>query len=165
MVSGRLGWSITDRCLGGNGVHFFLASPSQNAQFSLEFFFFCFLVSCFNLLAFGSCCLRHITESSLHTEWPGFVSTQMLIWRTFNLAWALDRTPLHVLVYHRMEAQLAPELRHVIRFLNETSISPRVDCAVRAREAHARRKKPDWQRKAAVFSDCLLYTSDAADDC
>ena len=76
----------------------------------------------------------------------------MLLWRSFNLAWARSDVPLHVLLYHRMEAQLAWELRHVIRFINETSIVPRIECALKARNYLSRRQKPDWQRDAAVYS-------------
>ena len=88
----------------------------------------------------------------------------MLSWRSFNLAWARSVVPLHVLLYHRMEAQLAQELDHVIRFINETSIVPRIDCALKARNYLWRRKKPDWQRDAAVYSARqTAYLNDAID--
>lgn len=88
----------------------------------------------------------------------------MLLWQSFNLAWARSNVPLHVLLYHRMEAQLAQELDHVIRFINETSIVPRTDCALKARNYLLRRKKPDWQRDAAVYSARhTAYLNDAID--
>ena len=88
-----------------------------------------------------------------HTVWPPFVSSMMKRWRDLHLAWASDTAPLHVLVYHRLVAHLEPELRHVIHFLNEPSITPSTHCAARAKEGVAHRKKEDWQKAAAVFSE------------
>ena len=88
----------------------------------------------------------------------------MAYWRSFNLAWATDRVPVHVLLYHRMLARLAPELGAVFRFLNESSVRPSLRCAVRSREAHPRRQRPDWQTGAAAFSPAQRDFLNAAID-
>ena len=88
-----------------------------------------------------------------HTEWPEFISQFMQRWQDLHLAWAEDMAPLHVLVYHRLVANPEAELRHIFHFMQEPSITPNIHCATLAKEGPAHRKKPDWQKEAAVFNE------------
>ena len=89
---------------------------------------------------------------SFLSEWPQFVTDRMARWGQLYMSWARDSTPLHVLVYSRLETRLEPELQAVFAFLNESSIAPRVDCAALHPEGLKHRDKPEWQQEAAVFS-------------
>ena len=85
-------------------------------------------------------------------------------WGVLYMYWAEDPTPLHVLLYSRLMTQLEPELERVFAFLNESSITPRVDCAARSPEGWYHRDKPEWQQEAAVFSQYQKDTINQAID-
>ena len=85
-------------------------------------------------------------------------------WGGLYTYWAEDPTPLHVLLYSRLVTRLESELHGVFAFLNESSITPRVDCAARSPEGGYHRDKPEWQQEAAVFSQYQKDTINQAID-
>nr|KAG5703429.1 hypothetical protein BaRGS_022478 [Batillaria attramentaria] len=108
--------------------------------------------------------IAHQPKEAFLDEWDTFVDGSMKHWSSNYLNWSKLQKPVHLLVYHRLLAQLEPELRDVIDFLHEPSIHPMIHCAARDKEGDAHRQKEEWQEKFAVFSHKQKrYLNDAID--